>query len=133
MTEEKPVIRTAVGIIRDEDRFIVAKRDDKGDLPGMWEFPGGIIDETTSPEEALKDHLVKKFNIDVVVGDKIGTTTHDHDFGTVELSAYHVECISKKIKLAEHLAYRKIKLNMFKDFDMVPVAQPIVDLLKQQS
>lgn len=130
---EKPVIRVAVAIIRDEGRFIIAKRDEKGRLPGQWEFPGGSVPEGGSLEDTLKDHLAKRFNLDVVVGDKLGTATHSHDFGTVEVTAFYVECISKKLKLSQHLAYRWIRMNMLKDFEMVATAWPIAELLKQQN
>ena len=130
---EKPVIKVAVAIIRDEGRFIVAKRDEKGRLPGQWELPGGSVDGSISPEEGLKDHLARRFNLDVVVGDRLGTATHEYDFGKVELSAYFVECISKKLKLANHMAYRWIRMNMVKDFEMVASSWPIIELLKQQN
>lgn len=132
MTEEIQVIKVAVGIIKDEDRYIIARRSDKGELCGQWEFPGGSVTTGTSNEEALKNHLADKFNIDVVVGDKVAVSAHDYEFGRVELSAYQVECISKKIKLAEHFAYRKIRMNMFKEFEMVPVSTPVIEQLRQK-
>ena len=129
---EKPVIRVAVAVIRDEGKFIIARRDEKGRLASQWELPGGSVHEGVSLEEGLKDHLAKRFNLDVVVGDKRGTSNYDYDFGTVQLTAFYVECISKKLKLSQHLAYRWIRLNMLKDFEIVHSAMPIIELLKQQ-
>mgnify|MGYP001316943535 FL=1 len=129
---EKPVIRVAVAIIRDEGKFIIARRDEKGRLASQWELPGGSVHEGVSLEEGLKDHLAKRFNLDVVVGDKLGTSNYDYDFGNVQLTAFYVECISKKLKLSQHLAYRWIRLNMLKDFEIVHSAMPIIELLKQQ-
>ena len=130
---EEPTFKVVVAVIRDEGRFVVAKRDEKGKLPGQWEFPGGAVSVDASPEEGLKDHLAKRFNLDVVVGDRLGTTSHEYDFGKVEVSAYFVECISKKLKLTQHMAYRWIRIPMLKDFEMVTTAWPLVELLKQQS
>ena len=129
---EKPVIRVAVAIIRDEGKFIIARRDEKGRLASQWELPGGSVHEGVSLEEGLKDHLAKRFNLDVVVGDKLGTSNYDYDFGNVQLTAFYVECISKKLKLSQHLAYRWIRLNTLKDFEIVHSAMPIIELLKQQ-
>lgn len=132
MSEEKPTIRVVVGIIRDEDRYIIAKRPegDEQRYPGYWEFPGGVVQEG-SHEEALKKHLEKDFSIDVVVGDKLGTVTQELTEECIELTAFHVECISKKIKLSKHLAYRRVRLNMLKDFSMLPSTGPLSELLKQ--
>lgn len=129
---EKPMIRVAVAIIRDEGRFVIARRDERGKLASQWELPGGAVHEGLSLEEGLKDHLAKRFNLDVVVGDKLGTSSHEYDFGNVHLTAFYVECISKKLKLSQHLAYRWIRMNMLKDFEIVPGAMPIIELLKQQ-
>ena len=129
---EKPVIRVAVAVIRDEGKFIIARRDEKGRLASQWELPGGSVHEGVSLEEGLKDHLAKRFNLDVVVGDKLGTSNYDYDFGTIHLTAFYVECISKKLKLSQHLAYRWIRLIMLKDFEIVHPAMPIIELLKQQ-
>ena len=126
------MIRVAVAIIRDEGKFIIARRDEKGRLASQWELPGGSVHEGVSLEEGLKDHLAKRFNLDVVVGDKLGTSNYDYDFGNVQLTAFYVECISKKLKLSQHLAYRWIRLNMLKDFEIVHSAMPIIELLKQQ-
>lgn len=127
------VIRVSVGIIRDENRFILAKRDETSKLAGRWELPGGAIPDGVSNEESLKNHLAKSYNLDVVIGDKLGTSSHDYDFGKVEVTAYFVECISTKIRLSKHLAYRWIRFNMLKDFDVVESALPLIDTLKQQA
>lgn len=129
---EKPLIRVAVAIIRDEGRFVIARRDEKGRLASQWELPGGAVHDGVSLEEGLKDHLAKRFNLDVVVGDKLGTSNHEYDFGNVQLTAFYVECISKKLKLSQHLAYRWVRMNMLKDFEVVQGAMPIIELLKQQ-
>ena len=111
---EKPVIRVAA-VIRDEGKFVIARRDEKGRLASQWELPGGSVHEGISLEEGLKDHLAQRFNLDVVVGDKLGTSNYEYDFGTVQLTAFYVGNASlRSTKLSQHLAYRWIRLNMLK-------------------
>jgi 8-oxo-dGTP diphosphatase len=126
------MIRVAVGIIRDEGKFVLVKRDEQGKFPGMWEFPGGAAPEGVTLEDALKDHLSKYFNLDVVVQDKLASVTQEYDFGTVEVTAFGVECISKKVRLAHHLSYRWVRWNQFKEFDCVPSITPMLEILKSQ-
>ncbi len=129
---EKEVIKVAVAVIRDDGRVIVARRDEQGQLANQWELPGGSVCNG-SPEEGLKEHLAKKFNLDVVVGDRVCTAAHEYEFGKVEVTAYYVECISKKLRLAEHLSYRWVRPSMFKEFEMVQTTWPIIEQLKQQN
>ena len=106
---EKPVIRVAVAVIRDEGKFVIARRDEKVDWLVNGNYQVGLYMKAFHWKRALKDHLAQRFNLDVVVGDKLGTSNYEYDFGTVQLTAFYVECISKKLKLSQHLAYRWIR------------------------
>lgn len=124
--------RVAVGIIREDGKFILARRPENDSLGNLWEFPGGLVPEGNSHEEALKNHLMEKFNIDCVVGEKLAVVNQEYDGAPIEITAYQVDPISKKIKLAEHLAYRWVRWNMFKEFECVPSLAPMLEILKQQ-
>lgn len=46
------------GILRDNDLFLVVKRDENDDLyPGAWEFPGGHLEDGESLKEGLAREL----------------------------------------------------------------------------
>lgn len=46
------------GIIKDDDLFLVVKRNEDDNLyPGAWEFPGGHLEEGESLKDGLKREL----------------------------------------------------------------------------
>lgn len=49
------------GILRDNDLFLVVKRNEKDDLyPGAWEFPGGHLEDGETLKDGLKRELMEE-------------------------------------------------------------------------
>lgn len=99
---------------------------------GLWEFPGGKIEEGETPQEALKREIEEELNVKIEVGEFVGTCTHD--YGTVsnqskhiKLSGYFVKLISGIIKLTDHDEYRWVDPEKFDKSIMAPADIPLVD------
>ena len=55
------------GILKDNDLYLVVKRDDNDDLfPGAWEFPGGHLESNETIFEGLKRELKEEIGYDLV-------------------------------------------------------------------
>lgn len=49
------------GILRDNDLFLVVKRNENDDLyPGVWEFPGGHLEDGETLKDGLKRELMEE-------------------------------------------------------------------------
>ena len=75
-------------VIESGDCFLVTRRIEGTHLPGMWEFPGGKIDQGESHEEALRREMREELDADVAVRDLILETTHEYSDRTVTLFFY---------------------------------------------
>ncbi|HJV49704.1 MAG TPA: NUDIX domain-containing protein [Geothrix sp.] len=48
----------AIGLLQRGDRWFLQRRDPSNPvLPGLWEFPGGKVEEAETPEAALRREL----------------------------------------------------------------------------
>ena len=65
-------IRVVAAVIRDGERIFATDRG-FGDFKGVWEFPGGKIEEGESPKQALVREIREELNTDISVGDLIDT------------------------------------------------------------
>ena len=55
------------GILKDNDLYLVVKRNDNDDLfPGAWEFPGGHIEVNETIFEGLKRELKEEIGYELV-------------------------------------------------------------------
>jgi len=58
-----PVIRVTAGIIFKDDYVLLAKRAKFTHLAGLWEFPGGKIEDGETPVRCLARELAEELHI----------------------------------------------------------------------
>ena len=123
---------TTAGILHTNGRYFVAKREDKGAIGGLWEFPGGKNRWGESEEETLKREFQEELALDIEVGELL----HTHDFvnkGTLyHQKAYMVSCDEiQEPKMIVHTAYRWVTPEELQSLQFAPSDQRIIaSLLK---
>ena len=56
------------GILKDNDLFLIVKRNENDDLyPGAWEFPGGHLEENEELTDCLHRELLEETGMDIDV------------------------------------------------------------------
>jgi 8-oxo-dGTP diphosphatase len=67
-----------VAVIRDqEDRVLLTQRPTGRHMGGLWEFPGGKIDDGEAPREALTRELDEELGIEIVVQRPLTFAVHE--------------------------------------------------------
>ena len=94
-----------VGAVITRDGLVMcAQRGKDGDLPGLWEFPGGKIERGESKQAALIREISEELGCTVEVGNEVTTTTHEYEFGEVTLTTFYCSLVSGTPTLTEHAA-----------------------------
>ncbi len=70
-----PVVVAAAVVIR-EGRVLLTRRAEGQHLAGLWEFPGGKLEDGESPEEALVRECREECGIEVAVSEILEVTHH---------------------------------------------------------
>lgn len=81
-------IAVVAAIIERDDRYLVTRRQAGVHLAGMWEFPGGKIDDGEEHAAALEREIREELDVDVVVGELAYETTHRYTDRDVALFFY---------------------------------------------
>jgi len=71
---------------------LVARRPESGLLGGLWEFPGGKIEEGETAPAAVVRELREEMEIAVEVGNHIASVDHAYSHFRITLHAYHAVC-----------------------------------------
>lgn len=129
----KKLINVVGAVFVRNGRILAAQRGPGKALPGLWEFPGGKIEEGESAEAALQRELAEELKVDVEVGSYLTTTDYEYDFGTVSLATYFVTLTDSEPVLTEHVAIRWLNRQELFEVDWAPADIPAVKLLAQRT
>jgi 8-oxo-dGTP diphosphatase len=80
-------------VIEEGDQFLLTRRQSGVHLAGLWEFPGGKLDEGETDQAALARELREELDVLVDVHERMFRTSHAYPDRTVELSFYR--CVLK--------------------------------------
>ncbi len=86
-----------------------AQRGPDGNLPGLWEFPGGKIEPGESNHDALMREITEEFGCSIEVGNEVTTATHAYDFGEVTLTTYYCSVVTGTPTLSEHVSIKWLR------------------------
>jgi len=106
-----------------DGKVFIAKRQNKGDMGGKWEFPGGKLDAGENCEMAIKREMMEEFGVEVESGEKITSTTFQHKEKVCYLDAFFVHMkedgIERRFELTEHTDYKWEDINVIPTLDFV--------------
>ena len=91
--EYLPPLRVVGAVIIDRDRTLAARRAPGKSAAGLWEFPGGKIEQGESPQQALIRELREELGVEVEVGWLIG-----RGIGTAGHHELHLDCYWARLR-----------------------------------
>ena len=114
-------------VITREGLVYCVQRGLDASLPGVWEFPGGKIEPGEDEVTALTREIQEELRCQVSVGQKVTTTSHDYDFGTVRLTTYYCDLVEGEPSLTEHAAELWLQPDQLTDLVWAPADVPAVE------
>lgn len=130
MENQESVMKTVTaGILRHEERILIARRAPDDRLSGKWEFPGGKVEPGESPEACLERELEEEFGIRVAVGDYFMGSTYCYDHGTIDLRAYFVSWQPQPLLPTVHDEIKWVSPEDLLAHDLLPADVPIAEAL----
>jgi 8-oxo-dGTP diphosphatase len=77
-----------------DGRFLLARRRPGSHLAGLWEFPGGGVEEGEAPEDALIRELSEELGVRIAVTAPVTFAWHRDSVLTVLLLFYRASIVS---------------------------------------
>jgi A/G-specific adenine glycosylase len=72
-----------------DGKFLITRRPVNGMLGGLWEFPGGKVEESESNGDALRREIAEELAIDIQVGRFLCNVKHAYTHFRITLHAYY--------------------------------------------
>jgi 8-oxo-dGTP diphosphatase len=125
------IVRVTAAILEKNGKILIGKRKPEDELfGGLWEFPGGKIEESETPKECMARELKEELEIEVEVGELIISNKHKYPHGIFELLAYRVGHVSGDFVLNNHDEIKWVTVDEMSNFEFPPADAPIIKYLK---
>ncbi len=132
MNPMKTVLVVAVALIDSDGRVLIAQRPEGKHLAGLWEFPGGKVEDGERPETALVRELNEELGIDVTEAclSPFVFTSHAYESFHLLMPLYLCRRWSGVVERREHAALAWVRPNRLSDYPMPPADAPLVAWLR---
>lgn len=128
-------IKVVAAVICDsirEKKKIFATARGYGEFKGLWEFPGGKMEEGETPQQALVREIREELETEIIVGDLIGTIEYDYPAFHLSMQCFWCEVIEGELKLLEAEEARWLTKETIYDVTWLPADITLVAEIKKQ-
>lgn len=130
MAMQKP-IHVAVGLLKQDNQFLIAKRPMNKPYSGYWEFPGGKVELGESSEAALYRELQEELGIEIKQANLWFSHQHTYPDKTVLLDLWLVKVYSGTPSALEHAEIRWADVESINNLDILAGNKPILQQLNK--
>jgi mutator protein MutT len=99
---EKNIRQVVAAVIEKDGKVLVARRKPGLVAGGLWEFPGGKLEDGETPERCLERELEEELGVSARVGDLLCSVPFAGALAAFELLVYRTELFSDSFKLTDH-------------------------------
>lgn len=123
-------INVVAAIIKHQDKILIAQRG-YGEFKGMYEFPGGKIQNGETHSIALKRELKEEMDADIEIDSFFYHVHYQYESFILEMDCYLCHLNNDHIDLLEHTDYMWIDLNE-NNILWVPADVEVFDEMKKR-
>jgi 8-oxo-dGTP diphosphatase len=129
----KRVLVAAVALVDPDGRILLAKRPEGKSLAGLWEFPGGKVEQGETPEAALIRELKEELGINVEQSCLAPLTFASHAYEDFHLLMPLYVCRRWKgiAQALEGQELKWVRAKNLRDYPMPPADLPLIPHLQE--
>ena len=129
-----PSLEVVAAVFQRDKKFLAARKKSGLSNAGQWEFPGGKKKVTETFESALIREIAEELSVDIVVGQSLGSYSHNTNTLNIDLHCFVVSDWSGEFVPTDHdklqwYSVDELQSIRLSDAD-VPFVERIGDYLK---
>lgn len=129
----KKRVHVAVGVISDgADRILISRRAEHLHQGGLWEFPGGKVEQGETVEQALQRELSEELAITILKQEPLLTIEHDYTDKAVLLDVWWVNAFAGEPHGREGQPLRWVSIASLHEFEFPAANKPIIVAIQQK-
>jgi 8-oxo-dGTP diphosphatase len=117
-------------IVESDGSFLLTRRLRGTHLAGLWEFPGGKIDDGETHQQALVREIGEELGVGVEVGALVFHTTHAYGDRTIALYFYRCRLAGEpRALLGQEMCW--VPRTELRSLDFPPADAALIELLTE--
>ena len=125
------IVHVAVAVIKNRHgQILIAKRSENSHQGGLWEFPGGKVENDETVLEALKRELFEELGITLMQASPLIRIPHDYGDKSVLLDVWYVDEFTGKAFGKEMQEICWINFSEFSLYDFPAANVPIITAIQ---
>lgn len=127
-------MKVAIAVIVDEQgRVLITQRPLNAQAGGLWEFPGGKVEQDESPLQALVREIKEEVGLEIVSADFLSEIHHDYGTHAVTLLVYQINQFHGKAMCCEQqLDLQWIEPQQLKHYAFPQANQAIISVINKE-
>ncbi len=126
------ILVSAIALIDPDGRVLIAQRPEGKSMAGLWEFPGGKVEEGEIPEEALIRECKEELDIDITAACLAPFAFASHSYEKFHLLMPLFVCRKweRVVRPMEGQQTKWVKIRDLKNYPMPPADIPLLAMLR---
>lgn len=129
----KKLIRVVTALVERGGRYLITQRRDNAVLAGLWEFPGGRVEDGESDADALAREMSERLAVSVEVGKLISYLPWHYENYTLDFHLYECRLLSEELDCRAVRGYRWVTSSEMQDVAFTPVDEASMNKLLGES
>ena len=128
-----PLRRISVGVIFKRGQVLITRRQPDGLLGGLWEFPGGGIEDGETSQEACIREIREEVGLIVQIDSFLTRIKHAYTHFRIEMDVYLCHVKSGRVTLNGPVDYRWVNLAELADFPFPKANLKFIPTLREKA
>ncbi len=116
-------------VVERDGKVLVARRKPELVAGGLWEFPGGKLEDGESPERGLERELGEELGVRARIGERLCTVPFAGPTARFELVVFRTELLGDPSRLTDHDEIRWLAPADMVEAEFSKPDRPVVRLL----
>ncbi len=126
-----PHYLVTAAIIQKDHQVLITQRPAQGLLGGMWEFPGGKVEEGETLHEGLQREIREELGVNIFIGEPLGVFRHAYTHFRITLHAFYCQLREGTPVALQVADWRWLNVSQLKDYPMGKIDRQIAHLLEK--